>query len=49
MHCSPQGHLDGLQIESAGLALVLKDKTEQRAYFPFDFLLDRLRGFFPAA
>jgi hypothetical protein len=46
MHGSPHGHLDGLQIESAGLALVLKHKPEQGAYFPFDFLTDRFRRFF---
>jgi hypothetical protein len=43
--CS-QGHLDGFQIESAGLALLLKDEPENRAYFPLDFLLDGFRRFF---
>jgi len=28
MHGSPQGHFDGFQVESAGLALVLKDKPQ---------------------
>ena len=49
MHGSPHGHLDGLQIECAGLALLLKDKPQKRAHFPFDFLPNRFRGFFPAA
>ena len=38
MHGCPHGHLDGLQIESAGLALFPKDKPQQAAYFSFDFL-----------
>jgi hypothetical protein len=38
MHRSPHRHLDRFQIESAGLALLLKDKPQQCAYFPFDFL-----------
>jgi len=46
MHGSPHGHLDRFQVESAGLALVLKDQTEQRAYLPFDFLPDLFRRFF---
>jgi hypothetical protein len=46
MHGSPHGHLDSIQIESAGLALLLKDKPQQRAYFPFDFLPDRFGCFF---
>jgi hypothetical protein len=46
VHGGPHGHLDRLQIESAGLALLLKDKPEQGAYFSFDFLPDRFRRFF---
>jgi hypothetical protein len=46
MHSRSHGHLDCLQIESAGLALFLKDEPEYRAYFPLDFLLDRFRRFF---
>jgi hypothetical protein len=46
MHGGPHCHLDRLQIEPAGLALVLKDEPEQRSYFPFDFLPDRFRRFF---
>jgi hypothetical protein len=49
MHGSPHCHLDRFQVESAGLALVLEDKPQQRAYFPFDFLPDRFRRFFPRA
>ena len=48
MHGSPHRHLDRFQVESAGPALVLKNKPQQRAYFPFDFLPDRFRRFFPA-
>jgi hypothetical protein len=46
MHGGSHGHLDRFQIESAALALFLKDQTQQRAYFPFDFLPDRFRRFF---
>jgi hypothetical protein len=46
MHRSPHRHLDRFQIESASLALVLENDTQQRAYFPFDFLPDRFRRFF---
>jgi hypothetical protein len=46
VHRSPHGHLDRFQIESAGLALLLKDEPEYRAYFPLDFLTDRFRRFF---
>jgi hypothetical protein len=46
MHGSPHGHLDRFQVESACLALLLEDKPQQRAYFPFDFLPDRFRRFF---
>ena len=46
MHGSAHCHLDRFQVESAGLALVLKYKPEQGAYFPFDFLPDRFRRFF---
>jgi hypothetical protein len=47
MHGSPHRHLDRFQVESASLALVLKNKPQQRAYFPFDFLPDRFGRFFP--
>jgi hypothetical protein len=46
VHGSPHGHFDRFQIESAGLALLLEDQPQQRAYFPFDFLPDRFRRFF---
>src|SRR5271167_273297 len=49
MHRRPHGHLNRFQIEFAGLALLLKDEPEYRAYFPLDFLTDRFRRFFPAA
>ena len=46
MHGGPHRHLDRFQIESAGLAPVLKYQPPQRAYFPFDFPPDRFRRFF---
>ena len=46
MHRRPHRHLDRFQIDAACLALLLEDKPKQRAYFPLDFLLDRLRRFF---
>jgi hypothetical protein len=46
VHRGPHRHPGRFQIESASLTPVLKDKTEQRAYFPFDFLPDRFRRFF---
>ncbi len=49
MHGCPHGHLDGLQIKSAGLALRPKDKPQQAAYCSFDFLADRFRRFFPVS
>jgi hypothetical protein len=49
MHGSPHRHLDRFQVESAGLAPVVKNKPQQRAYFPFDFPPDRFGSFFPAA
>jgi hypothetical protein len=33
MHRGTQGHFDGLQVESAGLALLSKDKPRKRAHF----------------
>jgi hypothetical protein len=46
VHGSPHRHLDRFQVESAALALVLKNEPQQRTYFPFDFLPDRLGRFF---
>ena len=46
MHGSSHRHLDRFQIEPASLALVVENKMQQRAYFPFDFLPDRFRRFF---
>jgi hypothetical protein len=46
MHGSPHSHLDRFQVQSACFALLLEDKPQQRAYFPFDFLPDRFRRFF---
>jgi hypothetical protein len=46
MHRRPHRHLDRFQIESGSLALVLENETQQRAYFPFDFLPDSFRRFF---
>src|SRR5271155_1333029 len=46
MHRSPHRHLDRFQIESPGLALLLENQTQQRAYLPFDFLPDGFRRFF---
>lgn len=45
MHRRPHRHLDGLQIDGAGFALLLEDKPQERVYFPFDFLPDRFRRF----
>ena len=49
MHRRPQGHLDCFQIQRSGLATVLKNDTEQAAYFAFDFLPDGFRRFFSSA
>jgi hypothetical protein len=46
MHGGPHSHLDRLQVDSACFALLLKDKPQQRAYFPFDFPMDGFRRFF---
>jgi hypothetical protein len=46
VHRGAHRHLDCFQIESARVALVLKDKTQQNTYFAFDFLPDRFRRFF---
>ena len=46
MHRSPHCHLDRFQTDASGLALLLKDKLQQRVYFPFDFLVDDFRRFF---
>ena len=46
MQSRAHGHLDCLQVELAGLVLLLKDEPEERAYFAGDFLLDRFRRFF---
>ena len=46
VHGSPRCHLNGLQIESARLALLLNHKPEQGVHFSFEFLPDRLGRFF---
>ena len=46
MHRSAHCHLDRFQIDGAGLALLLEDEPQQRAYFPFEFFLDRFGRFF---
>jgi hypothetical protein len=42
-------HLDGLQIDGAGLMPSADDDLYDDAYFLGDFLLDRFRGFFSCA
>jgi hypothetical protein len=40
------GHLGRLQIETARLASLLKDHTQELIYFARDFLADGFRRFF---
>ena len=46
VHGGTHGHLDGLQIETARLAALLKDHAEQLIYLLRDFLADRFGRFF---
>ena len=46
VHGRTHSHLDGLQIEAAGVAALLKDHAQQLVYFTRDFLTDRLGRFF---
>jgi hypothetical protein len=46
VHGGTHGHLDGLQIEIAGLAAGGEDEAQQSVYFAGDFLLDRFGRFF---
>jgi hypothetical protein len=46
MHHRPHRHLDRFQIKLARLAPLLKDQSNKRAYFAFDFLPDGFRRFF---
>jgi len=46
MHGRTQRHLDGFQIESAGLAASGENDTQQLIYFARDFLADRFGRFF---
>jgi hypothetical protein len=41
-----QGHLHGFQIERVGLAPFGENHSQQRIYFPRDFLMDRSGRFF---
>ena len=47
MHGRAHRHLDGFQVEMAGLAPVSEDHTQQLVYFARDFPVDRFGGFFP--
>jgi hypothetical protein len=46
MQGRPHGHLDGFQIQPAGLAPAGKDHAQKLVYFARDFLVDRFRRFF---
>ena len=46
MHGGSHGHLQRFQIEAARFTKTLKDESQQAAYFPFDFPLERFRRFF---
>jgi hypothetical protein len=48
MHGGSHRHLDCFQVQPACSAEILKDETEQPAYFALDFPPDRFRRFFPA-
>lgn len=46
MHGGTHRHLDGFQIQTAGLATSVEDDTQQLVYFARDFLTDRFGRFF---
>jgi hypothetical protein len=46
MHGRAHRHLDGFQIQTAGLAAAVENDTQQFVYFARDFLLDRFGRFF---
>ena len=46
MHALADQHLNRLQIDMAGFALVVKDLPQQAFYFAGDFLADRIGRFF---
>lgn len=48
MHRRAHCHLDGFQIQIAGLAARVKDHSQQLVYFAPDLLADRFRLFFSA-
>lgn len=41
-----EGHLDSFHVQLAAFGAILKDQSQQTAYFVRDFLLDRFRCFF---
>ena len=49
VHRVPHQHLDGFQIDRAGLAPIAEDDLYDPAYFLGDFLLDRFCRFFSCA
>jgi hypothetical protein len=46
MHGRADRHLDGFQIEAAGLAAAAEQDAQELVYFARDFLADRFRRFF---
>jgi hypothetical protein len=46
MHGGSHRHLDSFQVEPACAPEIMKDDSEQPAYFAFNFLPDRVRRFF---
>src|ERR1700730_3957390 len=48
MHGRAYRHLQGFQIETAGLAAILEDDAQPSIYFARDFLPDRFGVFFSA-
>jgi hypothetical protein len=49
MHGGSHRHLDCFQVQPACFPEILKDATEQPAYFALDFPPDRFRRFFSCA
>ena len=49
VHGGPHSGLDRIQIVAAAGAALLKNQPQEAVYFAGNFLLDRLRRFFPWA
>jgi hypothetical protein len=49
MHGRAHGHLDGFQIQMAGLLVAGEDYPQELLYFARDFLLDCVSRFFSCA